>query len=78
MKVSIITSVYNNKKTIEDAIKSLLSQDYKDIEYIIVDGASNDGTLNIINRYENRVSKIVSQKDSGIYDGLNRGIELAT
>ena len=78
MKVSIITSVYNNKATIEDAIKSVLSQTYKDIEYIVVDGASSDGTTDIIKKYEDKISKLVSEKDKGIYDGLNKGVDLAT
>lgn len=78
MKISIITSVYNNAATIEDAIKSVLSQTYSNIEYIVVDGASKDGTTNIIKKYENQISKFVSEKDKGIYDGLNKGVELAT
>lgn len=78
MKVSIITSVWNNEKTIEDAIKSVLSQNYPNIEYIVVDGASKDGTINIIKKYEDKISKFVSEKDKGIYDGLNKGLSLAT
>ncbi|MBD3797018.1 MAG: glycosyltransferase [Campylobacterales bacterium] len=78
MKISIITSVYNNASTIEDAIRSVLSQDYSDIEYIVVDGASSDGTVEIIKKYEGQISKFVSEKDKGIYDGLNKGIALAT
>lgn len=78
MKISIITSVYNNVATIEDAIKSVLSQTYPNIEYIVVDGASNDGTTDIIKKYEDRIAKFVSEKDKGIYDGLNKGISLAT
>ncbi|MGA1933796.1 glycosyltransferase family 2 protein [Arcobacter sp. YIC-464] len=78
MKVSIITSVWNNKETIEDAIKSVLLQNYPDIEYIIVDGASSDGTVNIIKKYEDQITTFVSEKDKGIYDGLNRGVSLAT
>jgi glycosyltransferase len=77
-KISIITSVYNNASTIEDAIRSVLSQDYSDIEYIVVDGASSDGTVEIIKKYEGQISKFVSEKDKGIYDGLNKGIALAT
>jgi len=77
MKVSIITSVWNNKNTIEDAIKSVLSQTYKDIEYIVVDGGSSDGTIDVIKKYENKISTFVSEKDKGIYDGLNKGVELA-
>ncbi len=78
MKISIITSVYNNASTIEDAIKSVLSQTYTNIEYIVVDGASKDGTTEIIRKYENQISKFVSEKDKGIYDGLNKGVDLAT
>jgi glycosyltransferase len=78
MKVSIITSVWNNKNTIEDAIKSVLSQNYSDIEYIVVDGASSDGTIEVIKKYEYKISTFVSEKDKGIYDGLNKGVELAT
>lgn len=78
MKVSIITSVYNNEKTIEDAIKSVLSQTYSNIEYIVVDGASKDGTVDVIKKYEDKISTFVSEKDKGIYDGLNKGVSLAT
>lgn len=78
MKVSIITSVYNNEKTIEDAIKSVLSQTYPNIEYIVVDGASKDNTVSVIKKYEDKISTFVSEKDKGIYDGLNKGVSLAT
>lgn len=78
MKVSIITSVYNNEKTIEDAIKSVLSQTYPNIEYIVVDGASKDNTVSVIKKYEDRISTFVSERDKGIYDGLNKGVSLAT
>ena len=78
MKVSIITSVYNNEKTIEDAIKSVLSQTYPNIEYIVVDGASKDGTIDVIKKYEDKISTFVSERDKGIYDGLNKGVSLAT
>ncbi len=78
MKISIITSVYNNAATIEDAIKSVLSQTYTNIEYIVVDGASKDGTTDIIKKYENQISKFIREKDKGIYDGLNKGVDLAT
>lgn len=78
MKVSIITVVWNNKETIKDAIESVLNQTYLNIEYIVVDGASNDGTVEIIKNYENKISKFISEKDKGIYDGLNKGIDLAT
>lgn len=78
MKVSIITVVWNNNKTIKHAIDSVLSQSYKNIEYIVVDGASTDGTLEKVLSYGNRISKCISEKDNGIYDGLNKGINLAT
>ena len=78
MKISIITCVYNNSKTIAEAIESVLSQTHDDIEYIIIDGASTDGTIDIINQYKDKISTIVSEPDKGIYDGLNKGIQLAT
>jgi glycosyltransferase len=78
MKISIITVVWNNKETIKDAIESVLSQSYENIEYIIVDGASNDGTIDIVKSYGDKISKFVSEPDRGIYDGLNKGVSLAT
>lgn len=78
MKVSIITSVYNNELTIEDAIKSVISQNYHNIEYIIIDGFSKDKTFDIIKKYENKIYKFVSEQDNGIYDGLNKGLSYAT
>lgn len=78
MKISIITSVYNNRDTISDAIKSVLSQTYPNIEYIVIDGASRDGTIDIIRTYEDRISTLVSEPDRGIYDGLNKGVSYAT
>jgi glycosyltransferase len=74
---SIITAVLNNNDFIEDAINSVLNQTYPHIEYIIIDGASTDGTLDIIKKYESRI-KWVSEPDEGIYDALNKGIELST
>ena len=76
--VSIITTVLNNKDTIEFAIKSVLEQSYKNIEYIVVDAGSTDGTKEIIEKYSNRINKFVSESDKGIYDGMNKGIELAS
>lgn len=78
MKVSIITICYNSIETIEDTLKSVLSQDYKDIEYIIVDGKSSDGTLEVIKKYSSQIAKIVSENDKGLYDALNKGISIAT
>jgi glycosyltransferase involved in cell wall biosynthesis len=78
MKVSIITVVWNNSKTIKDAIESVLNQTYKNIEYIVVDGASTDGTVEIVQSYGDRISKFVSEQDKGLYDAMNKGIGLAT
>lgn len=78
MKISIITSVYNNETTIKDAIESVINQTYQDIEYVIVDGASSDGTVEIIKSYGDKITTFVSEPDKGIYDGLNKGIGLAT
>jgi glycosyltransferase len=78
MQISVITSVFNNKEFIEDCIKSVLKQNYKNIEYIIVDGGSTDGTIDAIKKYEDKISKWTSEPDKGIYDALNKGIKLAT
>lgn len=77
MKISIITVVWNNATTIKDAIGSALSQKYENIEYIVVDGGSTDGTVDIVKSYGDKINKFVSEKDKGIYDGLNKGISLA-
>lgn len=78
MKLSIITAVYNNETHIATAIESVLNQTYKDVEYIIIDGGSKDGTMDVVNRYKSKISKIVSERDKGIYDALNKGVKLAT
>lgn len=78
MKVSIVTATYNSSKTIKDTILSLEAQTYPDIEYIIIDGNSKDNTLEIINQFSSRVSKVISEPDKGIYDALNKGINAAT
>lgn len=78
IKVSVITVCYNSEATIEDTIKSVVSQDYDNVEYILVDGVSKDNTLEIINKYKDKISKIVSEKDNGIYDAINKGISIAT
>ena len=75
IKVSIITVCYNSEKTIRDTIESVLGQDYPEIEYIIVDGESQDKTLSIIESYHQSINKIISEKDNGMYDALNKGIE---
>jgi glycosyltransferase involved in cell wall biosynthesis len=78
MKVSIITISYNSVSTIEDTIKSLINQDYAQIEYIIIDGCSGDGTVEIINRYKSNIDYFISEKDKGIYDAMNKGLNIAT
>jgi glycosyltransferase involved in cell wall biosynthesis len=78
MKVSIITVALNASETIEATIHSVLDQDYKDIEYIVVDGGSTDGTLDIINSYGNKIARVISEPDNGIYEAMNKGIKLST
>jgi glycosyltransferase involved in cell wall biosynthesis len=76
MKISIITVSFNSAKTIRQTIESVLSQDYDDLEYIVVDGASKDGTVDILKEYEGKI-KYISEPDKGIYDALNKGVKLA-
>jgi glycosyltransferase len=78
MLISVITICYNRSKTIDASIQSVLNQDYPNIEYIIIDGNSNDGTKEIIAAYGDRISKYVSEKDKGMYDAINKGVKLAT
>lgn len=78
MKISIITITYNSAATIEETLLSVINQSYKDIEYIIVDGKSTDDTLKIVEKYKDKISKILSEKDKGLYDALNKGIDMAT
>lgn len=77
-KVSIITVLLDNKKYIQDAIESVLSQTYSNIEYIIIDGGSKDGSLEIIEQYKHRLAHFISEPDNGVYDALNKGISLAS
>ena len=76
--VSIITPVLDRKNTIDSAIKSVLGQTYRNIEYLIVDGGSTDGTIEVINKYREKISKFISEKDKGVYDGMNKGIRMAS
>lgn len=78
MKISIITIAYNSAETIEDTIVSVINQDYDDIEYIIVDGGSTDETLGIVGKYNDQISKFISESDKGIYDAMNKGVKMAT
>ncbi|KAA1194772.1 glycosyltransferase family 2 protein [Photorhabdus heterorhabditis] len=78
MKISIITATYNSEKTLADTLLSLEKQTYQNIEYIIIDGASEDNTLMMINKNSTRVTTIISEPDKGIYDALNKGIATAT
>lgn len=78
MKVSIITVCYNRSATIEQSILSVIHQDYPDIEYIIIDGASTDGTNAIVEKYLNQVAVFVSEPDRGMYDAINKGLEKAS
>lgn len=78
MKISIITATWNSATTIENAILSVVSQGYPDLEHIIVDGNSSDATLPIIFRHADRIDKLISEPDHGIYDAMNKGISLAT
>ncbi len=76
--LSVITIVYNNVSDIERTMLSVLNQTYAGIEYIVVDGLSNDGTLEMIKPYQDRISKLISEKDEGIYDAMNKGLAAAT
>ena len=91
MKVTIITSCFNRASTIGDAIESVLGQDYPDIEYIIVDGASKDGTLDVLRKYDSMAHsdefakthphftfRFISEPDHGMYEGINKGLRMAT
>jgi len=76
--ISIVTVVFNRKDDIEKTILSVISQSYSNIEFIIIDGGSNDGTLEVIKKYKDRIDHFISERDSGIYDAMNKGINLAS
>lgn len=77
-RISIITVAFNSVKTIKDTIYSIISQDYNNIEYLIIDGGSTDGTIDIVNQYSNDIQYVISEPDNGIYDAMNKGIKAAT
>ena len=77
-KISIITVVYNGEKYLEETIQSIISQTYDNMEYIIIDGGSTDGTLDIIKKYEDKISYWISEKDGGISDAFNKGVKAST
>lgn len=78
MKISVITVCLNAKDTIEETLLSIFNQTFKDVEVIVIDGASKDGTIEIIDKYKDKISHFVSEPDAGIYDAMNKGIKLAT
>ena len=78
MRVTIITVCYNRKNTIAKAIQSVLEQNYNDIDYIVIDGNSTDGTKEIIETYRDKISQYISEPDKGMYDAINKGLKLAT
>ena len=77
-KFSIITVTYNAGKVLEDTIQSVVFQTYRNVEYIIVDGGSTDNTLDVVHKYQERISKVISEPDKGLYDAMNKGIRMAT
>jgi glycosyltransferase involved in cell wall biosynthesis len=78
MRVTIITSTYNSEKYLRDCIDSVIQQDYPDIEHIVVDGLSTDGTMDIVKSYGNHIAKYISESDRGMYDAINKGMKMAT
>lgn len=78
MKISIVTAVYNAARTIESTLKSVRAQTYPELEHIVIDGGSTDGTLEVLERYRGNLAALVSERDRGIYDAMNKGLRLAT
>lgn len=78
MKISVVTICYNSRLFIEKTILSVINQSYEDLEYIVVDGGSTDGTLDVIHKYSNRITKWISEKDEGIYNAMNKALDIIT
>jgi len=78
MKVSIITVAFNAEQTIADALQSVADQSYQNIEHIVIDGASKDATMKVVNQYSDSLAHVVSEPDSGIYDAMNKGLNLTS
>jgi glycosyltransferase involved in cell wall biosynthesis len=78
LRISVITTSFNSGATIRDTVESVLLQSYKNVEHIIVDGGSKDGTLGIIGEYQGRIARVISEPDEGLYDAMNKGIRAAT
>jgi len=78
VKLSVVTVCFNSAETLEGTIRSVLGQDYGDVEYIVVDGGSTDGTLDVLAEYDGRIAEWISEPDRGIYDAMNKGIQRAT
>ena len=76
-KISVITVCFNAVETIEETILSVINQTYSNIEYIIIDGASTDGTVDIVNKYRDKIACFVSEPDKGIYDAMNKAVKVA-
>ena len=76
-KITIVTVVKNSVDKIEKCIQSVINQNYDNIEYIIIDGNSNDGTIDIINKYKDKIDKVIIENDNGIWDAMNKGLKLA-
>lgn len=78
LKVSVITAVYNRERTVQQALESVFSQSYSNLESIVIDGKSTDGTIAILEQFRSKVNVLISENDNGIYDALNKGIKYAT
>ena len=78
IKISVVTATWNCAKTLPDCLASVRQQNYGNIEHIVIDGASTDGTISVINQYIDQIAIFKSEYDRGIYDALNKGIQLAT